>query len=129
MPVGFFLATAAILPLLPTFTKLIHQAEAITSVSLRINVHYTRATAVTLEDKLELPDGITLSPGRPDLADMLSSSCSCASALKNTTKEGVHGVVVGVCGPDELLDNVRKVENAVGAKVRAAVGGVELVEE
>lgn len=57
---------------------------------------------------------------------MLSASIGCVSALK---REGVHGVVVGVCGPEELMNNVRHVEHAIGAKVRAAVGGVELVEE
>lgn len=118
---------AAIIPLLPAFTRLIRQAESISSVSLHINVHYTRAIASS--EIPDLPEGITLTPGRPELGDMLSASIGCASVLKNTTKEGVHGVVVGVCGPEELMNRVRQVEHEVGAKVRAAVGGVELVEE
>jgi ferric-chelate reductase len=109
----------------------VSQAEAITSVSLRISVHYTRAFAtstISVED-LDLPYGLTLDPGRPELGDMLSASIGCVSALKRSTREGVHGVVVGVCGPEELMSHVRQVENAIGSKVRAAVGGVELVEE
>lgn len=124
-------SAAALLPLLPAFTRLVTQADAITSVSLRISVHYTRASAtstVSVED-LDLPYGLTLNPGRPELGDMLSASIGCVSALKRSTREGVHGVVVGVCGPEELLGHVRQVENAVGSKVRGAVGGVELVEE
>lgn len=76
-----------------------------------------------------MPDGLTLTPGRPELGDMLSATIGCTSVLKNTTREGVHGVVVGVCGPEELMTRVRQVEHDIGAKVRAAVGGVELVEE
>lgn len=104
-------------------------ADSITSVSLRISVHYTRASANAVDENLVLPDGITLTPGRPEIADMLSAMIGCASALKNTTTEGVHGVVVGSCGPEELMANIRRVEHAVGSKVRGAVGGVELVEE
>lgn len=104
-------------------------ADSITSVSLRISVHYTRASANSVDEDLVLPDGITLTPGRPEIGDMLSATIGCASALKNTTTEGVHGVVVGSCGPEELMANIRRVEHAIGSKVRAAVGGVELVEE
>lgn len=80
-------------------------------------------------DELELPYGVTLSPGRPEIGDLLSASIGCTSALKRSTPEGVHGVIVGVCGPEELMSHVRQVENAIGSQVRATVGGVELVEE
>jgi len=122
---------AAIVPLLPAFTRLMNQAEAISSISLRINVHYTRAFASSTisVDGLELPYGLTLSPGRPEIGDLLSASIGCTSALKRSTAAGVHGVVVGVCGPEELMSHVRQVESAIGSQVRATVGGVELVEE
>jgi hypothetical protein len=117
--------------MLPAFTRLLSQAESITSVSLRISVHYTRAfaTPTTSVEDIEFPYGLTLNPGRPELADMLSATIGCTSALKKSVREGVHGVIVAVCAPPEFANHVRQVENAIRSKVRAAVGGVELLEE
>ena len=41
----------------------------------------------------------------------------------------MHGIVMSVCGPKELVQEVRKVERGVGMSVRKAVGGVELIKE
>lgn len=112
--------------------KLKKQAEVIQSVSLRISVYYTRASATTqilVERGVQLPDGIELSPGRPDLGDLLSATISCTSVLKHTTREGVHGVIVGACGPKDMLKSVREADRSIGKEVRKAVGGVEFLEE
>jgi hypothetical protein len=122
----------AAISFMPTFVRLMEQAEAITSMSLRISIHYTRASATTqvlVDANVRMPEGIDLLPGRPDLGDILSSSVGCASVLKATTLTGVHGVVVAVCGPDELVESARAAEASIGKAVRKAVGGVELVEE
>lgn len=122
----------AIIPLLPAFLKLKKQADVIESISLRISVYYTRASATThvlVERDVRLPEGIELTPGRPELADLLSATISCTSVLKHTTREGVHGVIVGACGPMELLESVRAADRTIGKEVRKAVGGVELLEE
>jgi len=114
-------------PLLPTFTKLCEQAACISSVSLHITIHYTRASPEA--PVLVLPDGMFMQAGRPELRDTLYASLSCVSALKNKSHSGPHGVIVGVCGPKELVAEVRKVERGIGKSVRKAVGGIELVDE
>ncbi|KAF8310934.1 hypothetical protein DL93DRAFT_2083848 [Clavulina sp. PMI_390] len=127
---------SALLPILPTFKRLIAASESISSVSLHINVHYTRASGISPSfiEELDLPEGIKLVPGRPDLGDMLAALCDCTSGIKHSRAPGgesekLHGVVVGCCGPEPLMDSVRKVEHGIGRSVRNAVGGVELVEE
>ncbi len=117
----------SILPLLPTLQKLIEQTDAVTSLSLHIHIHYTRATPFV--PSFEVPDSIRVSAGRPDVQDLLYASISCASALRDRSLEGVHGIVMAVCGPKSLVEGVRKVERGVGMAVRKAVGGVELIEE
>ncbi|KAF8311052.1 hypothetical protein DL93DRAFT_2116386 [Clavulina sp. PMI_390] len=127
---------SALIPILPAFKRLVSAAESISSVSLHIHVHYTRASnfsASSIGD-LHLPEEIKLVPGRPDLGDMLAALCDCTSGIKNAPapggeREQLYGVVVGACGPEPLMDSVRKAEHAVGRSVRNAVGGVELVEE
>lgn len=117
----------SIISLLPAFTKLIDQTNAISSLSLHIHVHYTRASPFT--PSFDVPEKIKVTAGRPDVQDLLYASISCASSLRDRSLEGVHGVVLAVCGPEGLMQNVRTAERGVGMAVRKAVGGVELFEQ
>lgn len=117
---------SCLVPLIPLFTRMIEESNAITSISLRIAVHYTRATPFVPE--FSLPEHMAIHAGRPDLADVLFGAIGCVTGGRGGSTAG-RGVVIGVCGPEGLVEEVRKVERAVGHSVRKAVGGVELCEE
>ena len=97
---------------------------------LHISVHYTRA-ADTLPSKEYLPPGISLTAGRPRIAKVLdaviqrtvSYGCGVKASMDLT------GVMVGVCGPVGLGDEVAEVVSSVDAGRRWAVGGIEMHEE
>lgn len=104
-------------PLLPLFTTLVQKS--------RVNVHvfYTRAISTTF-DKMFLPPGITVLPGRPQLKKLLDA------AITNTVSAGgSSGVFVGVCGPVSLANTMAGVVKDTDVRLCAAVGGVELHEE
>jgi hypothetical protein len=53
-----------------------------------------------------------------------------SEAVRRTAVGGTAGgVVVGVCGPLALVEDVYKAERAVGGEMRKAAGGVEVHEE
>ncbi|KAG2360392.1 hypothetical protein BDR07DRAFT_1289654 [Suillus spraguei] len=108
---------SSLAPLLPLFTTLVQKS--------RVNVHvfYTRAISTTLE-RIFLPPGITLLPGRPQLKKLLDA------AIANTVSAGgSNGVFVGVCGPVSLANTMAGVVKDTDVRLCAAVGGVELHEE
>ena len=78
-----------------------------------------------------LPPGITLSPGRPKFAKIFEDAIAHAVALGSGAKddEPITGVVVGVCGPVNLADDVSKAVSAIDPVRRDQVGGVEICEE
>lgn len=101
---------------------------------------YTRAVTNddTLErfSKLSLPTGLDLSPGRPPLSQILSNAIdqTCTSNKRDTRtlygiEDKLSGVVVGVCGPSGLSEEVRRVVGCADPKRRKDVGGIELHEE
>lgn len=104
---------------------------------LSIQVYYTRAptTPDALKTLANLPAGLTLSPGRPKIGKLLESVVdrSCALFTKGQEKRRgdgtLTGVIVGVCGPRSLGEEVKKATATVPAKRRQAVGGVEVHEE
>ena len=103
-------------------------------------MHYTRAgfdptvlTSPPLASHL-LPPNLTLPTGRPKLAAVLSGVLDRAKALKFQGKgtagwKKSQGVVVGVCGPLALGDEVRTVVRGVDRKRMKAAGGIEIHEE
>ena len=127
---------AHLVPLLPLFTSLLAQSQNSFTV-LCISVYYTRAptTPDTLKALSRLPEGLTLSPGRPRIPKSLESVVdrSCALFTKGREKTrgngALTGVIVGVCGPRSLGEEVKKAAAGVPAKRRQAVGGVEVHEE
>ncbi|KAG1741000.1 ferric reductase like transmembrane component-domain-containing protein [Suillus lakei] len=107
-------------PLLPLFTTLIQK-----SPSARVNVHvyYTRAVSTTFNG-MNLPQGITILPGRPKLDKLVNA------AITNTMSAGgVNGVFVGVCGPVSLANTTARVVKDSDNRLCTAVGGVKLHEE
>ncbi|KAF9239998.1 hypothetical protein BU15DRAFT_74226 [Melanogaster broomeanus] len=113
-------------PAPPLFTSLIQQS---TRAPLKISVHYTRAADVP-PAKDFLP-GLTLTAGRPRIAKVLDAVIARAVSYGYGVKAGmdITGVVVGVCGPVGLGDEVSQAVSAVDPGRRWAVGGIEMYEE
>ena len=82
-----------------------------------------------------LPPGLTLSPARPKLGKVLSGVVDRSAALFSGRHErrrgggGLTGVIVGVCGPAGLGDDVRRAVAEFDPKRRKTIGGIELHEE
>ena len=83
-----------------------------------------------VEKKSFIP-GLTLSPSRPRFGKVLDAVISRAVSLGSGAKdaEAITGVIVGVCGPLALGDEVAKAIGGVDVRRREAVGGIELHEE
>ncbi|KAJ3526997.1 hypothetical protein NMY22_g9947 [Coprinellus aureogranulatus] len=78
--------------------------------------------------------GVVVSPGRPKVGKALDNVMSRAAVLnpgdpENEERNGMKGVVVGVCGPSELGAEVVKAVAAVAGSRRDRVGGIEVHEE
>lgn len=116
--------------LLPNFSSLIEQSAF---TPLRISVFYTRAPTGKFPfapDTFFQP-GLTLAPGRPRFSRLIDNAISHAVALGSGVKddEKITGLVVGVCGPTGLADDVTEAVNDVEAIRRDQVGGIEIYEE
>ncbi|KAI6032654.1 hypothetical protein F5J12DRAFT_712486 [Pisolithus orientalis] len=118
---------SSLTPLLPQFTALLQQSIY---TPLHISVHYTRA-ADTLPSKASLPPGITLTAGRPRIGKILDAVIQRTMTYGSGVKAAmdITGVIVGVCGPVGLGDEVAQVVSSVDASRRWAVGGIEMHEE
>jgi hypothetical protein len=100
---------------------------------LSIKVFYTRAQTgkSSLGSETYSQSGLTLVPGRPRLSKMLDNTVSRALALQSSVKddEQITGMVVAVCGPTGLADDVVQAVNSVEAIRRDQIGGIEIYEE
>ena len=114
--------------LLPNLTSLIERS---TLTALRINVFYTRAAAgnFSLTPETFCQSGLTLTPGRPRFSSVLDSAISRIVGLGPKDGEKITGLVVAVCGPTGLVDDVADAVSGVEAVRRDSVGGIELHEE
>lgn len=103
----------------------------IPTISLKISVHYIRSLLPSLTENVKpmdgLPKAMRLEAGRPVFSEMIEGFVDKTDALARE-RTGLSGVVVGVCGPKALADDVVKAELSV-AKARKSVGGVEVVQE
>ncbi|KIM41657.1 hypothetical protein M413DRAFT_409883 [Hebeloma cylindrosporum] len=136
---------ACLAPILPTLSMLVVQSVL---TPLRINVFYTRAptaekpaffTAATLDPSssahhpAQFPLGLTVTPGKPRLLNFLEHAINHAVTLghsnPNDEVPSLTGLVVGVCGPVSMADDVAAAVNGVDAARRDQVGGIELHEE
>lgn len=107
-------------PLLPEFAALLSRASTIHTLALRVKIHYTRASESLPSNISELVghDLISFVAGRPDITQTVSE------AVRRTAVGGTAGgVVVGVCGPQALVEDVWRAERAVGGDMRKAAGG------
>lgn len=142
---------AAILPLLHHFSYLLAQSNSkLYYTSLQISVSYTRCFANppphVLQVLQHLPAGLRVTPGRPKLQSTLNSVVDRACALfhrgidadKRGRRGGADGksiggrpsgVLVTVCGPQGLAEDVRKAVRAIEPDRRKRAGGVELFDE
>lgn len=130
-------------PLISTFTEILSQR---TYATVRISVHYTQAgnaqAAMKAFSQNPLPNDLTLHAGRPKLAQTLASVVDQARSLSmfkkgyrksdvkgSPSNGGPCGVIVGVCGPGGLAEDVRKVVGELDPNRRKQVGGVEIHSE
>ncbi|KZT00744.1 uncharacterized protein LAESUDRAFT_731977 [Laetiporus sulphureus 93-53] len=122
---------SALMPLMPLFTTLLARAER-SDAQLRISVSYTRAISpdnTVLDRLLPLPMGMTLTAGRPRIAKILDRVVDRTCELWKASPTLPAGVVVGVCGPAGLGEEVGRCVAGVSTERRKSVGGIELHEE
>ncbi|KAI0794897.1 hypothetical protein C8Q75DRAFT_803744 [Abortiporus biennis] len=140
---------ASLLPLLSLFADLLSLR---TYATLRVSIYYTRPPAPSSSvlktlSTLPLPANLSLYSGRPKVGQSLTNVLDEACALSMFKKrgrgrgegtiggglgkggKGLSGVVVGVCGPRGLCDEVVKVTRGVDRQRKEAVGGLEVHEE
>lgn len=99
---------------------------------MRVSVFYTRAPIgkFPLSEDFFHPR-LSLSPGRPKIGKVLDSvinkTVTLGAGIKD--KERNTGMLVAVCGPIALADDVSRTVSKVDPLRRDQVGGVELYEE
>ncbi len=108
-------------PILPLLAALLAESKA-ADIAFTISVFYTRAvTADHSFEDLELPTGLSLTPGRLDVYSILVGS------TMHTTSP--RGMFIGVCGPSSLGASVRKAMRDVNNRIPDTVGRFHLHEE
>ncbi|RDX49455.1 iron reductase [Lentinus brumalis] len=109
-------------PILPFFAALLAESKA-ADIALGISVFYTRAlTADHSFADLELPTGLSLTPGRPDVYSILVGLTMHATSSRD--------MFLGVCGPSSLGGTVRKaVRDVDNRRIPDTVGRFHLHEE
>ncbi|KAK7039203.1 hypothetical protein VNI00_010108 [Paramarasmius palmivorus] len=126
----------ALVPMIPTLTSLVQQSAF---APLRVSVFYTRAPT----GKFPFPEGsfrsmrLTLNPGRPRIEGILEDSVARILGtgekgepqVVEKDKDGLNGLLVGVCGPLGLADSVFGAVAKVDGIRRNTVGGIEVHEE
>jgi hypothetical protein len=121
--------------LLPELTPLMQPCSAShTSLSLRFNVHWTRASSrPPLASRTALPPGMYIRPGRPDihmtLSDAIAAVLNAYSTKQSRSGPTPSGVIIGTCGPTPLIDDAARAVGRVNWTDWSEVGGVESVEE
>jgi len=96
---------------------------------VRISVHYTRAPLVKLPFRSH--SGLSVNTGRPRIINVLDAAINRAVSLGAGAKdsEPITGLLVVVCGPVGLGDEVANAVGSVEPTRRNQVGGIEMHEE
>ncbi|KAJ6466914.1 hypothetical protein C8R45DRAFT_838725 [Mycena sanguinolenta] len=115
----------SLMPLIPQFTALIQQSAS-AGARLTISVHYTKAIVGEIRFG-GIPPGITLSPGRPRLIGAIEGTI--AHTLSAGGVEVRSGMILAVCGPGGLADDVVKAARMVDPTKEHEIGGIEIHEE
>ncbi|KAJ7153935.1 ferric reductase like transmembrane component-domain-containing protein [Mycena crocata] len=109
-------------PLIPQFIAMIQQT---TTTYLSIFVHYTKAVLGNMPINKGGHPGLTLNPGRPRLIDAMESTILRAI---NGARDRC-GLIVGVCGPVGLADDVSRAVGLVDPVRLEQIGGIEIHDE
>ncbi|THH20581.1 hypothetical protein EW146_g795 [Bondarzewia mesenterica] len=132
---------SALTALLPTVVSFLQpRPSPYGSLQVRIAVHYTRAPPTgSLEalSSLPQPAGLNLCSGRANLSMSLAETADAVLLAQpmsySRDDEGrflpPSGIIVGVCGPVELGDEVGNAVGNMDWKKWREVGGVEAYEE
>ncbi|KAI0251040.1 ferric reductase like transmembrane component-domain-containing protein [Lactifluus subvellereus] len=122
--------------LLPELMPLMQpRASPHAAISLRFNVHWTRASARPHRvPRTALPPGMVLRAGRPDIYETLRGVIAGVRSVhwknrRGGSSDGPSGVVIGSCGPTALIDDAARAVGRVSWVEWKAVGGVESIEE
>ncbi|KAJ6504187.1 hypothetical protein C8R47DRAFT_968696 [Mycena vitilis] len=114
---------ASLQPMIPQFSAMIQQCSY---AQLTISVHYTKA--VVGETRYRgLHPGLSLTPGRPRMINAIESIASRTLSTGGSAEQS--GLIVGVCGPVGLADDVSKSVGLVDPGKRDEIGGIEIHEE
>lgn len=119
--------------MIPTFAALLQQAV---SVKLQISVHYTRASTFNARKAYaHLPLQLSVTAGRPRISSMIDTAIDHACKLftpngqEHYASDKLSGILVGVCGPLGLGEEVRKAVSSIDPSRFQKVGGIEVIEE
>lgn len=99
---------------------------------VKISIYYTRAPTGKFPFSVDLfHPALTLNAGRPQIAKVLDAVISRAVSLGSGAKdsERITGLLVGVCGPVALGDDVSRAVGRIKPSRRDQVGGIEVHEE
>ena len=119
--------------MIPTFAALLQQAVC---VKLQISVHYTRASTFNARKVYShLPLQLSITAGRPRINSVIDTAIDHACKLfasngrEHHASDKLSGLLVGVCGPSGLGEEVRKAVSSIDSSRFRKVGGIEVVEE
>ncbi|KAJ7187520.1 hypothetical protein GGX14DRAFT_611346 [Mycena pura] len=113
---------AALAPLIPQFTAMIQQSAY---AHLTVSVHYTKAVSGSLRKLRNAHPCLSLNAARPRLINAIESTISRATSTCGQR----CGMIVGVCGPVSLADDVSNCVGLVDPAMRDGIGGIEIHEE
>ncbi|KAJ6558682.1 hypothetical protein B0H10DRAFT_1846647 [Mycena sp. CBHHK59/15] len=113
-------------PFIPQFTTMIQQCAF---AHLTISVHYTKAIVGNLRINNGVHPGLSLNAGRPRLLNAIESIVSRTVNSGTIVQNEKCGLLVGVCGPVSLGDDVSKAVGVVDPAKRDEIGGIEIHEE
>lgn len=101
------------------------------SISLRISVHYTRARVGKVDIADFFHPDMTLRAGRPSIASVVDEMALSMPTMQKsaTDRDWNQGLLVGVCGPVALADDVAQAVGKVEPPLRNQIGGIEIHEE
>jgi hypothetical protein len=121
---------ASVEPLLPALRAALRpRASPGAPLAVRVTVHYTRASeGLPRLASEQLPPGVVLRAGRPDVAHALRDACDAVRAALGPTSRA-RGVVLATCGPAALADEAHRAVGRVGWARWREVAGVEVVSE
>ncbi|KAG6888257.1 hypothetical protein C0992_009146, partial [Termitomyces sp. T32_za158] len=115
-------------PLLPRLMSMIQESVY---TPIHISVHYTRAYPGGAKPRAPVAHPrIMLSSGRPQILRSLEAALARAVSLVEDPRDEsrVSGMLVGVCGPVGLGDDVTKAVATIEPARRDQVGGIEIHE-